>query len=170
MAAKRLMLEYREACKHNDENIRLYLGDLNNMHEWTAEVKGPEDSPYAGGVFKLKIEVPALYPISPPKVTFLNRMFHPNVHQATGELCLDILKNEWSPVWTLHAVCKAIILLLGDPNEESPLNCDAGNMLRNNDRRGFNSLARMYTIEFAMPDTSHYSNLFLSSFSFRNNS
>ena len=67
----------------------------------------------------------------------------------TGEICLDILKNAWSPAWTLQSVCQAIVALMSDSAPDSPLNCDAGNLLRAGDQRGYNSLARMYTLEYA---------------------
>ena len=69
--------------------------------------------------------------------------------RQTGEICLDILKKEWSPAWSLQGACRAIIALLSAPAPESPLNCDAGNMLRAGDTAAFNSMARMYTIECA---------------------
>lgn len=106
----------------------------------------------------------------------------------TGEICLDVLKDAWTPMydaaapqhemreshtfalcdspwtdsslfcpflilvvpsWTLESTCRAIIALLGAPDASSPLNCDAGNLLRTGDTLGFNSIARMYTLEYA---------------------
>lgn len=64
----------------------------------------------------------------------------------TGEICLDILKEDaWTPAWTIQSVCRAVIALLSSPEANSPLNCDAGNLIRNGDARGFVSMARMYT-------------------------
>ena len=67
----------------------------------------------------------------------------------SGEICLDILKTAWSPAWTLSSVCQAVQALMADAAPDSPLNCDAGNLLRGRDLRGYNSLARMYTREYA---------------------
>ena len=67
----------------------------------------------------------------------------------TGEICLDILKNAWSPAWTLQSVCRAILSLLAHAAPDSPLNCDAGNLLRAGDVLGYNSMARCYTVEYA---------------------
>ena len=69
----------------------------------------------------------------------------------TGEICLDILKREWSPAWSLQSACRAIVSLLNDPAADSPLNCDAGNMIRAGDLRAYNSVAKMYCIEHALP-------------------
>jgi len=77
------------------------------------------------------------------------QIFHPNVHFRTGDVCLDILKKEWSPAWGLQAACRAVIALLSDPDADSPLNCDAGNMIRGGDELAFNTTARMYTEENA---------------------
>ena len=79
----------------------------------------------------------------------ITQVFHPNVHFRTGDICLDILKKEWSPAWGLQAACRAVLALLSAPDAESPLNCDAGNMIRLGDDIAFQTTARMYTIENA---------------------
>ncbi|CAE7637447.1 PEX4 [Symbiodinium pilosum] len=136
--------------RNPDPDISLELaGD--SFEQWRAIIKGPQDSPYEGGHFKLDIACTANYPYTAPQVSFVTKIFHPNVNFNTGELCLDILKTDWSPAWTLQYVCRAVIALLRDPNPDSPLNCDAGNLLRNGDLRGFRSMARMYTTEHAIP-------------------
>ncbi|CAG8710706.1 4603_t:CDS:2 [Ambispora leptoticha] len=72
------------------------------------------------------------------------------VWRATGEICLDILKSAWSPAWTLQSACMAIRLLLSTPEPNSPLNCDAANLIRCGDKMGYDSLVRMYTQIYAM--------------------
>lgn len=148
----RLFKELRDASKGSQSQeigIRL-TADERNVYSWQAFLQGPEDTPFAGGVFELAIRVPEKYPFAPPVVTFKTKIFHPNIHFKSGEICLDILKGEqWSPAWTLESVCQAIIVLMGTPAADSPLNCDAGNLLRAGDSRGYESLARMYTIDLA---------------------
>jgi len=117
---------------------------------WTALLRGPKDTPYENGVFQLSIKCGTDYPLSPPSMTFVTKVFHPNVHFRTGDICLDILKKEWSPAWGLQAACRAVLALLSDPDADSPLNCDAGNMVRGGDKFAFYGTARMYTVENAM--------------------
>lgn len=105
----------------------------------------PRLPPTQNGYFKIDVVVPPSYPLSPPNVRLLSKVFHPNVHPKSGEVCLDILKAAWSPAWTLASTARALIVLLGHPEPDSPLNCDAGNLLRAGDGRAFRSLARMYT-------------------------
>lgn len=65
-------------------------------------------------------------------------------------MCLDIIKNEWIPTWTLEGLCRAARYLLENPNADSPLNCDCGNLLRNGDEEAYKSMARMYTEDYAL--------------------
>uniref|UniRef100_A0A0D9YVE2 E2 ubiquitin-conjugating enzyme n=1 Tax=Oryza glumipatula TaxID=40148 RepID=A0A0D9YVE2_9ORYZ len=145
-------LEYKEVQREKsaDPDIQLICDD-SNIFKWTALIKGPSETPFEGGVFQLAFSIPEQYPLLPPQVRFLTKIFHPNVHFKTGEICLDILKNAWSPAWTLQSVCRAIIALMAHPEPDSPLNCDSGNLLRSGDIRGYQSMARMYTRLAAMP-------------------
>lgn len=149
-ARLRLQKELKEQARDRDSSLSL-LPDEADIFNWTATLKGPEDTPYAGGTFRVRLRVPDTYPLAAPTATFATRVFHPNVHFKTGEVCLDILKNAWSPAWTLQSVCRAIAALLAHAEPDSPLNCDAGNLLRAGDTRGYNSMARMYTLEHATP-------------------
>eukprot|EP00538_Stauroneis_constricta_P012010 CAMPEP_0119562764 /NCGR_PEP_ID=MMETSP1352-20130426/21481_1 /TAXON_ID=265584 /ORGANISM="Stauroneis constricta, Strain CCMP1120" /LENGTH=174 /DNA_ID=CAMNT_0007611235 /DNA_START=31 /DNA_END=552 /DNA_ORIENTATION=- len=152
-ATKRLRKELQNLLKskgsNDDPHIHL-VADADNIFHWTALLKGPSDTPYEGGVFQLRVECGSDYPLGPPTITFITKIFHPNVHFRTGDVCLDILKKEWSPAWGIQAACRAILALLSDPDADSPLNCDAGNMIRANDMLAYNSTARMYTFENAM--------------------
>ncbi|KAL3566232.1 hypothetical protein D5086_031647 [Populus alba] len=126
----RLFKEYKEVQREKvaDPDIQLACDDT-NIFKWTALIKGPSETPFEGGVFQLVFSVPEQYPLQPPQVRFLTKIFHPNVHFKTGEICLDILKNAWSPAWTLQSVCRAIIALMAHPEPDSPLNCDSGSLV-----------------------------------------
>jgi peroxin-4 len=147
--ATRLMKEFREASQSKDTDIRLSVQD--NLYKWTAHIQGPPGTPFDGGTFVVQLDVMEDYPLRAPKARFVTKIFHPNIHFKSGEVCLDILKTAWTPAWTLQSVCRAIIALLSNAEADSPLNCDAGNLLRSNDIRGYNSMARMYTALHATP-------------------
>lgn len=158
-AAKRLRKELqtlertKAATTGQHENDEIFLRPSNpsqSILHWTALLRGPRDTPYEGGIFHISIQCSSDYPLSPPKLTFITKIFHPNIHFTSGEVCLDILKKEWSPAWGLQAACRAVLALLSDPDATSPLNCDAGNMVRNEDYTAYYATARMYTVENAM--------------------
>ena len=81
---------------------------------------GPSDSPYSGGVFFVTITFPPDYPFKPPKVQFQTKVYHPNIN-SQGSICLDILKEQWSPALTISKVLLSICSLLTDPNPDDPL-------------------------------------------------
>ena len=148
-AAKRLRKELQVLNKSQPDSDIVLLSHPENLLFWKSWIKGPVDTPYETGVFELDIRCSSEYPLAPPSIKFITKVFHPNVHFRTGDICLDILKKEWSPAWGLQAACRAVLALLSDPDAESPLNCDAGNMIRGNDMLAYESTARMYTVENA---------------------
>jgi peroxin-4 len=149
MAYKRLRKELEQNISSNDPFIQLACVGENDLSVWVATIRGPPSSCYDGYVFDLEISVPPDYPISPPSMRFLTKIFHPNVYFNTGEICIDILKKDWTPAWSLQSACRAIMSILSDPNADSPLNCDAGNMLRSGDALSFESMCVLYCREFA---------------------
>lgn len=154
--AQRLLKEFRDLQKENkrgDDDIVL-SPVAGNLYQWVGTLRGPQGTSYENGRFNIEVVVPSSYPLTAPNFRFATTIFHPNVHPKTGEICVDILKNAWSPAWTLQSTCRAILVLLAHPEPDSPLNCDAGNLLRNGDDRGFRSVAKMYTSLHAIESSS----------------
>ncbi|KAE8688305.1 Ubiquitin-conjugating enzyme E2 5A [Hibiscus syriacus] len=85
------------------------------MFHWQATIVGPSDSPYAGGVFLVTIHFPPDYPFKPPKVAFRTKVFHPNIN-SNGSICLDILKEQWSPALTNSKGMDSSMASMGDIN------------------------------------------------------
>ncbi|KAF5832122.1 ubiquitin-conjugating enzyme/RWD-like protein [Dunaliella salina] len=91
-----------------------------NVYEWVATILGPAGSPYAGGIFFLDIVFPHDYPFKPPKVSFCTRIYHCNIN-SSGQICLDVLKDQWSPALTVSKVLLSISSLLTACNPGDPL-------------------------------------------------
>mmetsp|Transcript_38803 Transcript_38803/g.28109 ORF Transcript_38803/g.28109 Transcript_38803/m.28109 type:complete len:112 (-) Transcript_38803:381-716(-) len=76
------------------------VGD--DLRHWKGKIFGPMDTSYAGGIFIVDITIPSDYPFKPPKMKFDTKIWHPNISSQTGAICLDILKNEWTPALTIR--------------------------------------------------------------------
>lgn len=146
MAAKRIKKELKEISRDAPSNCSAApTGD--DLFEWQAVLMGPMDSVYQGGVFHMKIRFPADYPFKPPKVTFVTKIYHPNVN-ANGGICLDILKDQWSPALTVSKVLLSISSLLTDPNPDDPLVPDIANLYMTS-RTKYNERAREWVQKYA---------------------
>ncbi len=119
-----------------------------DIYKWNATILGPEGSPYHGGIFKLKIDFPQDYPFKPPKVIFKTRIYHCNIN-SSGNICLDILKDKWSPALTLSKVLLSICSMMDDQNPNDPLELDAANLYLKN-KQEFIETAKTYTLQYAI--------------------
>ena len=146
MALKRLQRELIEIQK--DTPVNCSAGPCNNdLLNWEATIIGPTETPYEGGIFKLKILFPADYPFKPPKITFETRIYHPNIN-GTGGICLDILKDQWSPALNITKVLLSICSLLDEPNPDDPLMPEIAQLLKSN-KAEFTRIAREHTLKYA---------------------
>lgn len=118
-----------------------------NMYEWVSTILGPPGSVYEGGVFFLDIHFSTDYPFKPPKVTFRTRIYHCNIN-SNGVICLDILKDNWSPALTISKVLLSICSLLTDCNPSDPLVGSIATQYLQN-RPEHDRVARQWTKRFA---------------------
>jgi len=96
--------------------------------KWSGIIFGPEGTIWEGGIFKLNLLFNNEYPFKPSKVSFISKMFHPNVY-VDGNICLDILQNKWCPSYDIVSILSSIQLLLNDPNPQSPANGEAAKFI-----------------------------------------
>lgn len=118
-----------------------------NVYEWRSTILGPPGSVYEGGVFFLDIVFSAEYPFKPPKVTFRTRIYHCNIN-SQGVICLDILKDNWSPALTVSKVLLSICSLLTDCNPADPLVGSIATQYMTN-RAEHDRIARQWTKKYA---------------------
>jgi len=121
------------------------VGD--DIYTWQGTLMGPIKSPYEGGIFYLNISFPEDYPYKPPRITFTTKIYHPNINSAGG-ICLDILKDQWSPALTISKVLLSICSLLTDPNPDDPL-VPAIAELYKRDKKEYFIAARTWTLQYA---------------------
>lgn len=146
MAAQRITKELENLKKDPPANCSAGpVGD--DIFHWQATLMGPGESPFEGGVFFLDINFPSDYPYKPPRVTFSTKIYHPNIN-SSGGICLDILKDQWSPALTISKVLISICSLLDDPNPDDPLVPSIAELYKR-DKAEYFLKAKTYTLQFA---------------------
>ncbi|KAL6656840.1 hypothetical protein ACP70R_004620 [Stipagrostis hirtigluma subsp. patula] len=118
-----------------------------NLYHWLSTIIGPQGSPYEGGIFFLDIVFPLDYPFKPPTVTFKTRIYHCNV-DSTGRVNLDILRDGWSPAFTISKVLLAIKDIISNPDPYNPLVMSISRQYLT-DRTKHDEIAAEWTMRFA---------------------
>ncbi|TFK47384.1 hypothetical protein OE88DRAFT_1666129 [Heliocybe sulcata] len=147
MTIKRIHREIADLKKEDMGGITLAPTD--NLFVWKAGIPGPEGSVYDGGVFIAEIHLAPDYPFMAPKVVFLTRIYHMNISDR-GNVCIDILKHNWSPALSIFKVVLSLSSLLTDPNPKDPLVPSIASEYTRN-REKHNQTAREWTRLYARP-------------------
>eukprot|EP00696_Hemimastix_kukwesjijk_P014655 gnl/Hemi2/28685_TR9515_c0_g1_i1.p2 gnl/Hemi2/28685_TR9515_c0_g1~~gnl/Hemi2/28685_TR9515_c0_g1_i1.p2 ORF type:complete len:175 (+),score=60.24 gnl/Hemi2/28685_TR9515_c0_g1_i1:296-820(+) len=136
---KLMMSDYK--CALNDECIS----------DFNVKFHGPPDSPYQGGVWEVHVVLPEQYPYKSPSIGFGNKIFHPNIDEASGSVCLDVINQTWSPMFDLVNVFEVFLpQLLLYPNPTDPLNGEAAALLMRDPER-YKQKVKEYVQKYALP-------------------
>lgn len=127
---KRLQADLVDLMKNKTPGISAFPVP-GSLFKWKATIAGVAGTAYEGLSYKLDIAFSDEYPFKPPKVVFVTPCFHPNIDQV-GNICLDILKDKWSAVYSVGSILLSVQSLLGEPNDASPLNQHAAELWKHN--------------------------------------
>jgi ubiquitin-conjugating enzyme E2 H len=122
------------------------------MQEFYVYFNGPNNSLYQGGVWRLRVELPDAYPYKSPSIGFINKIYHPNVDEMSGSICLDVINQTWSPMFDLVNVFEQFLpQLLLYPNPSDPLNGEAAALMMR-DRTAYELRVKEYCEKYAKPE------------------
>ncbi|KAK1795683.1 hypothetical protein P4O66_001174 [Electrophorus voltai] len=127
--ANKLQQELMTLMMSGDKGISAFP-ESDNLFKWIGTIDGAQGTVYEGLRYKLSLEFPSGYPYNAPRVKFITSCFHPNVDE-NGFICLDILKEKWSALYDVRSILLSIQSLLGEPNNDSPMNAAAAELWDN---------------------------------------
>jgi ubiquitin-protein ligase len=130
---RRIHNEVKELKQQLNEESKMFMIDMidDNIYHWRATLFGPTGSLYEGYEFEVDIKLPDNYPYSPLTVKFITKIQHVNVNND-GDICLNVLKTEWTPSQTIYSILISLILLMSQPNPDDPFNSDLAELYRTN--------------------------------------
>ncbi|KAK9469693.1 P-loop containing nucleoside triphosphate hydrolase protein [Lipomyces arxii] len=149
--ARRVAKEMHDVQKDPQAGIKLEFVSEEDLSHLKGYFLGPPGTPYEGGHYQVDIKIPQDYPFKPPLMNFDTKVYHPNISSQTGAICLDILKDSWSPVLTLRSSLISLQSLLASPEPNDPQDAEVANHYRT-DRAGFDSTAKYWAKVYAGAD------------------
>ncbi|ODV84332.1 hypothetical protein CANARDRAFT_29213 [[Candida] arabinofermentans NRRL YB-2248] len=122
-----------------------------NMQEFYVHFLGPKESPYEGGMWRIHVELPDQYPYKSPSIGFQNKIYHPNIDESSGSVCLDVINQTWSPMFDIFNIFDTFLpQLLNYPNASDPLNGDASSLYLR-DKNMYLEKVKFYVRKYADP-------------------
>ncbi|KAJ1959063.1 ubiquitin-conjugating enzyme E2 H [Dimargaris xerosporica] len=120
-----------------------------SMQEFFVRFQGPDDTPFAGGLWKVRVELPDQYPYKSPSIGFTNKIYHPNIDEMSGAVCLDVINQTWSPMFDMINIFEVFLpQLLRYPNPTDPLNGEAAALLMR-EPKSYEQKVRDYVARYA---------------------
>ncbi|EGP87908.1 uncharacterized protein MYCGRDRAFT_70925 [Zymoseptoria tritici IPO323] len=145
LTTDRLMSDY-EVTLVNDNST------LHHPQEFYVRFKGPTETPFEGGLWKIHVELPDQYPYKSPSIGFVNRIFHPNIDELSGSVCLDVINQTWSPMYDMVNIFEVFLpQLLRYPNPTDPLNGEAAALMMR-EPKGYEAKVKEYVTKYASKD------------------
>ncbi|KAL7560649.1 hypothetical protein ACA910_001333 [Epithemia clementina (nom. ined.)] len=148
----RIMKELKEVGKNDTSGVQAKVINDGDIRHLRGTIQGPEGTPYEGGIFEIDIIIPKQYPFEPPKMKFMTKIWHPNISSQTGAICLDILKDNWSPALTIKTALLSLQALLCSAEPGDPQDAEVAKMYTAN-RGEFERTAKFWTESYAKPSS-----------------
>lgn len=138
------IIKNKNLCYEEDPTCK--LSNIRDLSQFTIILKGPQNTPYENGKFRLRINMPTNYPNEPPIIKIMTPIYHPNIKNQ--DICLDILDNNWKPTYNLSKILESVYYLLKNPNSSDPLSVEVNNeYIKNNEQYILN--AKEWTEKYA---------------------
>ena len=174
-AMQQVRKEFQDIQNNPILNIGATVGLPNptNIMEWDCSMTGPQDTPFAGGLFFLRIKFPDNYPEKPPEVSFITPIYHLNVNhkvpqniggESLGHVCISTL-NWWNNTCNIRQVLTDIFALFYLSNPESPYGLDRADEFRKNEKL-YNAKCQFFTQKYASPDISNQKQIYTQDWDF----